>query len=310
MSPLKRIERRISLHDVRVLMSVVQAGSMGKAAKHLATSQPAISRSIADLESALGVTLLDRTPQGIEPTAYGRALLRRGLAVFDELMQGVKDIEFLADPTAGELRVGGSIAVAGGFIAHVIDRLSRRYPRLSFQVLATDTTSAYRALLDREVDLLVMHVIHPIDNEHLNVEVLLDDPHVVVADRRNPWTRRRRLALDDLMDQAWVLPPPDAPYGAVVFEAFRASGLGVPRTVVTSTLPVRSALLATGRFLSMVPRVVLQFQARGQALTALSLELPSTHRPLAMISLKNRTLSPVAGLFSEFAREAAKPFAA
>jgi len=84
----------------------------------------------------------------------------------------------------------------------------------------------------------------------------------------------------------------------------------VPRTVVTSTLPVRSALLATGRFLSMVPRVVLQFQARGQALAALSLELPSTHRPLAMISLKNRTLSPVAGLFSEFAREAAKPFAA
>src|SRR5262252_8708171 len=100
MNEIERIERRLSLHDLRVLTSVIQAGSMGKAAKQLATSQPAISRSIAELESALGVTLLDRTPQGIEPTAYGRALLKRGLAVFDELMQGVKDIEFLADPTA------------------------------------------------------------------------------------------------------------------------------------------------------------------------------------------------------------------
>ena len=75
MSEIERIERRLSLHDLRVLMSVIQAGSMGKAAKRLATSQPAISRSIAELESALGVRLLDRTSQGIEPTEYGRALL-------------------------------------------------------------------------------------------------------------------------------------------------------------------------------------------------------------------------------------------
>ena len=92
MSEIERIERRLSLHDLRVLMSVIQAGSMGKAARRLATSQPAISRSIAELESALGVRLLDRTSQGIEPTEYGRALLRRGISVFDELTQGIKDI--------------------------------------------------------------------------------------------------------------------------------------------------------------------------------------------------------------------------
>ena len=75
MNGIERIERRISLQDMRILMSVIQAGSMGKAAKRLATSQPAISRSIADLEKALGVRLVDRTPQGIEPTQYGRALV-------------------------------------------------------------------------------------------------------------------------------------------------------------------------------------------------------------------------------------------
>ena len=172
MSEIERIERRISLHDLRVFMSVVQAGSMGKAAKRLATSQPAVSRSIADLESALGVRLLDRSPQGIEPTPYGRAILKRGISVFDELTQGVKDVRFLADPTAGELRIGASIAVAAGFVSGVINRLCLRYPRLMFHVLATDTATAYRALLERQVDLAVVHIIEPIPEEHLHAEPL------------------------------------------------------------------------------------------------------------------------------------------
>src|SRR5258708_16220201 len=82
MDEIERIQRRISLHDLRVLMYVIQAGSMGKAAKRLATSQPAVSRSIADLESVLGVRLVDRSPQGIEPPQNGHALLRRALPLF------------------------------------------------------------------------------------------------------------------------------------------------------------------------------------------------------------------------------------
>ena len=97
-----RIGRRMKLQDLHVLMTVVQAGSMGKAAQLLNTTQPAISRSIAELEHALGVRLLDRHRQGVEPTEYGRALLDCGAAVFDDLRQGVKNIEFLADPRLGK----------------------------------------------------------------------------------------------------------------------------------------------------------------------------------------------------------------
>src|SRR6266852_178234 len=103
-----RIGRRMKLQDLHVLMTVMQAGSMGKAAQRLNISQPAISRSIAELEHAVGVRLLDRHRQGIEPTEYGRALLDCGVAVFDDLRQGVKNIEFLADPAAGEVRIGSS----------------------------------------------------------------------------------------------------------------------------------------------------------------------------------------------------------
>src|SRR6478736_8831269 len=121
-----RIGRRIKLQDLHVLMTVVQAGSMGKAAERLNTSQPNISRAIADLEHAFGVRLLDRHRQGVTSTEYGRALLDCGTAVFDDLRQGVKRIELLADPGAGEVRIGSTYYTGETFVMAVIERLSRR----------------------------------------------------------------------------------------------------------------------------------------------------------------------------------------
>jgi DNA-binding transcriptional LysR family regulator len=302
---LRHLDRRISLHDLRVVMAVAQAGSMGKAAKQLATSQPAISRSIGTLEQALGVRLFDRSAQGIELTPFGRALVKRGTVVFDELQHGLKDIQFLSNPTVGDLAIGASIAIAEGFVCSVIDRLSRRYPRLTFRVHATDTATAYQALLSRKVDLAIVHAINMPEQNLMSVEELLQDPHVVVAGAHHPIVRRRNVSLAQLVDESWVLPLPDQPYGTVVAEAFRAHGLQVPPFVVGSTLPVRTTLLATGRFLSMVPRVVMQYPPKSRLLRSLPIELPTTTRPLALLTLKNRTLNPLAVLFGDSVREAA-----
>src|SRR5690348_12068800 len=109
-----RIGSRMKLQDLHVLMTVAQAGSMGKAARILNTTQPNVSRAIGDLERALGVHLLDRHQRGVEPTECGRALLNCGATVFDDLRQGVKHIEYLSDPTAGEVRIGTTAFLAAG----------------------------------------------------------------------------------------------------------------------------------------------------------------------------------------------------
>src|SRR5687768_9970155 len=118
-----RVGQRLRLQDLRILMEVAHAGSMSKAALSLNTTQPAISRSIADLEHILGVRLLERSRRGVEPTKYGRALLEGGAAVFDELRQAIKNIEFLADPTVGEIRIGGNEAIIAGLLAAIYGRL-------------------------------------------------------------------------------------------------------------------------------------------------------------------------------------------
>src|SRR5450755_4748187 len=151
-------------------MTVVQAGSMGKAARILSTTQPNISRSIGELERALGVRLLDRHRQGIEATEYGRALLDCGVAVFDDLRQGVKNIEFLADPTAGEVRIGCTLTLAASFVSVVIDRLSRRYPRIIFHLVTGDVEVLHHELSERNVDLLIARRFGPIADERLGFE--------------------------------------------------------------------------------------------------------------------------------------------
>src|ERR1700755_3243346 len=101
-----RIGRRLRFRDLQVFFLVVQCGSMAKAANELGITQPAVSEVVAGLEQAFGVRLFDRSPQGVEPTVFGLALLKRGVAALDELKQGIRDIEFLTDPTKGEVRIG------------------------------------------------------------------------------------------------------------------------------------------------------------------------------------------------------------
>ena len=120
-----RIGRRLKLRDLHILLAVAQAGSMSRAADRLAISHPVVSKTITDLEHALGVRLLDRTPQGTELTSYGLALLNCGTIVFDELRRGIQEIAFLSDPTVGELQIGSAGPYIQGLIP-AVHRTSRR----------------------------------------------------------------------------------------------------------------------------------------------------------------------------------------
>jgi len=302
-----RIGRRLKLRDLHVLFAVVQWGSMAKAAKHLVMSQPAISKVIADLEHVLHVRLLDRSSRGIEPTVYAHALLKRGHVAFDELRQGICDIEFLADPTAGEVRIASQDLVGAALLPTVIDTLSRRYPKIRISVQATASTLEFRDLRDRKIDLVLARMPGVFAEEDLDIEILLDDPkEVVVVGARSRWARRRKVSLAELVDETWVLPPNQV-VSALIAEAFKARGLELPRKRVSaSSLLLRNKLLASGRFVSVLPHFVLRHNAKHWSLRALPIDLGVTPGPIAIVTLKCRTVSPVVQLFVEHLRALAK----
>jgi|SRR5712691_2089113 len=301
---------RLKLHDLHVLMTVVQAGSMSKAATLLNTTQPAVSRSIAVLERTIGVRLLERNSQGVEPTAYGRALFNGGVAAFDDLRQAVKNIEFLADPTAGEVRIGCTPILAASFVSAVVDRLSRRYPRMVFQLVTAYLEPLRREMNERNLDFLIARRFRPTADEQMHFEFLFDDSYVVAVGAQNQWARRRRIELAELASEPWTLPPPESVIGAIAMEAFRASGLDYPRTTVVADSPeVRISLLATGRFVTIFPASILRFPTMRSEIKVLPIKLPMAKVQNVIVTLKNRTLSPVAQLFIDCAREDAKPLA-
>jgi DNA-binding transcriptional LysR family regulator len=309
MHSIERARRRLKLRDLHILLVVALRGSMAKAAAELAISQPAVSRAIAEMERELGLRLLDRGRNGIEPTAYGRALVKRGVTIFDELTQGLQDLEFLADPTIGQLRIGSSESVAAGLLPTVIERFSRQHPGIRLNVSQTVlSTTHYRELRERNIDLLLGWIPTPFAEEDLAAERIFKDPGGIVVGRRSKWGRSSRLSLADLADEAWILPPPDTFPGSATAVLFRESGLKMPRTPLTTlSIHLCCRLAATGRFVTLLPSSVVRFSGRDLSLKMLPIKLPP--RPavqVAIVTLKNRTLSPAAEMFIECVREVSK----
>src|SRR3984893_13313273 len=210
-----QIGRRLRLRDLHILLAVAKTGSIGKAAAELAISQPVVSKAFACLEHSLGVRLFDRGSKGVEPTRHGRALLKTANVVFDELRQGVDTLEFLSDPTVGELRLGGTEPLAAGFVGAVIESLARDLPRVSFNVVTGDPlTLKERELQQRNIELAVTPSEGLGRTGDIDVEALVDDREVIGpgADKKRKGTRPMLFA--ELAKEPWILPPPDTIVGS------------------------------------------------------------------------------------------------
>jgi DNA-binding transcriptional LysR family regulator len=303
-----RIGRQIKLRDLNILLAVASCGSMGKAAARLAVSQPVVSKAIADLERVLAVRLFERSQQGVQPTAHGRALLRCGLAVFDELQQGVKALEFISDPTTGELRLGATEPLAAGFVGALIEQLSKKYPRVSFHVVTGDPASLQeRELRQRNIELAVSPIERQATTADIEAEVLFEDRQVIVVGKHSPWARRRRITLAAIVQEPWLLPPPDTVIGGQIVEAFRAAGIEPPRTQVESfSIPLCQHLVASGRFITMLPASMVTCGTH-LPLKFLRPQSPTVPRPTGIIALRNRTRSVLADAFIDHARRMAEP---
>jgi DNA-binding transcriptional LysR family regulator len=300
---------RVKLRDLRVLVAVANAGSISRAARALAISHPVVSRTVSDLEHALGVRLFDRSARGVEPTIYGHALLDCGTAVFDDLRQGVQRIASLSDPASGEIRIGSGEVMMAGFVPAIVDRLARKHPKLVFNTIQDENQPLHVALRERKVDLIITRRIKASDEEFAT-EALFADPLFVVAGSRSPWAARRKINLSELLSAPWIAPVPDSSIGVLFARSFHSSGLELPKsTIIANSIHLRNRLLATGRYLSVLPRSMLLLGLKPPRVRVLPVTLPGIDQPFQLVTLKNRMLNPAVDLFIKGAREIAKSIA-
>src|SRR5215471_18559910 len=171
----QHIGRRIRLRDLHVFLTVTQRGSMAQAAAELGVSQPAVSGVIADLERTLGVPLFDRSTRGVQPTMYARAMINRSVAAFDELRQGLRTLESLADPAAGELWIGCIESIAASMLPPILRCFMQQFPRVVVHVRRlTSPALELRELCERNLDLVLARNVRQLlaGSDELSVEPL------------------------------------------------------------------------------------------------------------------------------------------
>jgi DNA-binding transcriptional LysR family regulator len=307
---MERIGRRLKLRDLYILSAVVRWGSMAKGASHLGMSQPAVSEAIASLEAALGVRLLNRHAQGVESTIYADALLKRSQVVFDELMQGINDIEFLTNPEVGEVRVACAEFLSADLLPRAISLFSQQYPHVVFSVVQQDTTTLdHHELHERVVDIVLARMPRDFVDDDLNVEVLFEDPHCIVSGTSSPWAGRHNIALTEIANEPWIIPPSSVIEKFVRAE-FERRGIRLNVSVNAASILLRNQLLSTGRYISVLPFSLLSGNAKQWPITALEVDdVQLTPPPISLVTLKRRTLSPVVERFVQHLRVIAKSMA-
>ncbi len=308
----RQIGHRLKMRDLHVFSTAAQCGSMAKAAQRLGISQPAVSETIADLEHTLGVRLFDRGTRGIESTIYGAALLKRTVAVFDELKQSIRDIDFLSDPTVGELRIGCVESLSGTILPEIILLFSKRYPHVVITVEnLTPPAAELPGLRERQYDCIIRWLLEPLadqNSQDVNVETLFEDHLLVAAGAGNRWVSHRRIDLAELIEEPWILPPQNAWSHPYLETAFQAHGLRMPKaSLVSMSIDLRARLLAAGPYLTIFTTSVMRrLTADLSTLATLPVELRTPPRAAVLVTLKHRTLSPVVERFIACAREVAK----
>lgn len=196
----------------------------------------------------------------------------------------------------------------GAILAPLVEKFCRNYPGIVIGIEAVPTPTLELAELHaRKLDVMLARLSRPQADEpfgaDLNVEILFDDEAVIAAGADSRWARRRRIGLADLLDASWVGTPRQTFTTIQMERAFQASGLPVPKMrVVTFSVQVRAHLLASGEFVSAMPKSMLRLNPECKGLKQLPIKLAKGSFPVAIVTLKNRTLSPPVELFLESLR--------
>ena len=310
MDPDNKLARQVKLRGLRALIAVAREGNIARAADRLALSQPAVSKTIAELERVVGARLLSRSNRGVELTLSGEALVRRATNMLDELRVAAEEIAHHSDATVGEVRLTVGAAFAAGFVSRVLLDLAREFPRIRPVMMEhAGVEIALRELRNRNVDLAVQRAPTPRREDEIEdivFEPLFDERIYMVANRSHPLARRRRVDLRTLENQAWVIPVDGTFIAAFIAAEFDRLGLRIAQPAVrTNSMPLTKALLDTGRFLAMLPGSLLACTDAYREIAILPVDTTGTTRPVGILRLKQRALPPACGPFIACARAAA-----
>ena len=247
----------MELRQLRHFVAVVDCANLSRAAERVAISQPALTRSIKNLEDLLGVELLERKPRGVTPTEAGLALYHHAQIVLNACHRLTREVRELERGVTGTVYVGVGSMFATHITTTVAQSLAQAHPRLAMVVNDGFFEELLRRLQDGRLDLIFSNFPRVTVSPEYVLEPLITVRPVVMAGRSHPLGRRKSLTRSDLVEHRWVIA--DQPHAQDSFERyFSEEGLPAPRDVFrTNSLNLMMSLVRGGKFLSLLPAHLL-----------------------------------------------------
>ncbi len=302
-----RILERLRIRSLLVLVTIVDAGGVVRAANELGMTQPAVTRTIRELETVLGVALFAKHGRGLTPTAIGETLYRHARRVLSHLRLTAEDLE--AAETGGFVRVGVLVAAASTVLPHAIMRFKERFPTVTVTLRDRAGEQLLPDLIAGDLDVLLGRV-SPLDaTDGLEREVLYEEPIVLCCRAGHPIfsaTRRRKITIDDALHYPWILPPRGLALRHQIEDALAAARSRLPASIVESvaTLVNRTLLLNTDSMVFVPAQVIAEDVALG-LLRQIPIPLELKAEPIAITFRSGEDLSPAAAQFINCLRESA-----
>jgi DNA-binding transcriptional LysR family regulator len=293
---------------LQLLTALDDVRHVGRVAATLNVSQPAISKSLAEMEKGIGVKLFERTARGLHPTIYGESLIRHARSVLAELTLARDELRGLMSGAAGSVSVGTLSAAALTLLPQSLALLKKRSPGTTVLVREGSIESLLPDLWSGKLDMIVGRLPNDQSMHGLGEKILSEDAVTLVAGVGHPLTRRKRVRWSDLIAYPWVLPPVDTLLREPLERAFEQHGVPMPanRIETLSVQIIRAYLQLTEAIAFLAGDVSKHFKQLG-LIAMLPLELPNVLRPVGMTWNRQRPLSPSAKLMMQCLEGAAKP---
>jgi LysR family transcriptional regulator, regulator of abg operon len=293
----------MKLTHLRDITAVAERGSLRAAARQLGIAQPAITRSIREIERELGVALFERRPKGIVLTPMGELFLKRAVTVLGELRRAREEIDQARGVSTGQVAIAASSAVQIALLPHALAAFRKRYPGVSLSIRDGLFPAIEAKLKDGEFDFYVGPLPEFAPAKEFIVEKLFDNTRVILGREGHPLAKARSLA--ELVDARWIATSVTLESSAELGPLFERYGL--PQPIIEMHVTPGVALMpavAKSDLLIMVPEQWLSFSLASQHMTVFKILEPLPGPPICIVTRARLPLTPAAEFFADLFRRA------
>lgn len=290
---------------LRDFVAVIESGSLGDAARRLKTSQPTLTRSVKLLEQSVGGALFDRTPQGMRPTALGRALERRARIIIGELGSMRREMDDLVEGRRGKVVVGTGPVFGAVILPRAIARFQAKHPNVDVCVIQAQMRETLPAVVAGEMDCAFHSAPDGLSGQDLTQRVLLRGQSLTaVARRDHPLAGRKRIALAEIAGQPWLLPRRPDFLRLRFDQLFKRAGLAPPPPLIEyNTVANAPRFLRENKLLvTFVISTMIEDMIKNRALTRLDVPDFRWRADSSVIFRRGMPLPPAAALLLEHVR--------